>query len=395
MNGFQFYAPTRILFGRGEENNVGAYLRESGAKRVLVAHYGTGQAFETELMARVLASLRTAELPYLCLDGIPENPTLDCARAAARAARDGKADFILAVGGGSVIDAAKFASLQACYEGDLWEDCFLHKERPYTGAHIPLAVIQTLSGSGSEVSQSCLIAEGSRKIGREDEAFRPAIAILNPELTFTQPAYQTGCGIADIFSHLHESYFSPTPDDFVNEGMLEALMRTVIRCAGMVKADPLDYNARAQIMWASAWANSHAFWCGRTVDGAVHFAQGPVSAVCGSAHGHGCAVLTIGWLRYVYKRDMARFVRYFTRVWDIPDEPEAPERVIRAGIGAQKRFYEEVLGLPISLAAIGVREEDIPLLSRQTEKNADGRIGAFTELDERDVQSIYRLCNEP
>lgn len=393
MNDFQFCAPTRIHFGRGEENRVGALLKESGATSVLVLHYG-GQAFEAALMERVLASLEAAGLRFTCFGGIQANPSLALARAAAQAAADANADYILAIGGGSVIDTAKFASLQARYAGDLWEDCFLHKERAYTGAHIPLAVIQTLAGSGSEVSQSCLISEGSRKIGREDEAFRPAIAILNPELTLTQSAYQTGCGIADIFCHLHESYFSPTPGDVVNEGMMEGLMRAVIQCAGILRQEPLNYNARAQILWAAAWASSHAFWCGRTVDGAVHFAQGPISAVCGSAHGHGCAVLTIGWLRYVYPRDMDRFVRYFTRIWDIPADPSNPAQVIEAGIAAQKRFYEDVLGLPISLAAIAVREEDIPLLSQQTEKTSAGRVGTLFALDEQDVQNIYRLSGQ-
>lgn len=390
MLNFTYYAPTKLIFGKGEEKNVGSVIKGYGGKKVMVFHYGTNQDFETQLMEKVKASLEEAGLSYILFSGIEPNPHLERAMAAVGIARKEKPDFILAVGGGSVIDTAKYVSVQALYEGNLFADCFMRRDLPVPTERIPLGNIVTVAGTGSEASEACIIKNGNEKRGIDADVMRPVFAIINPELQYSLPQFQTAAGIADTFCHLSESYFTNTPDVFLMDEVIEGIMRAIIRYSYALLENPRDYSARAQIMMASTIANWHLTWCGREDDGAVHFIQEPTSAFYNTVHGAGCAVITLAWMKYVYKHDMARFVRYFTRVWNIPMDEYDFEKVIMAGIERQKQFYLDI-GLPVYGEDIGIKKEDIPKLAAAADKRPHGKTGNFVRLGTKEVEDVLRL----
>jgi len=391
MLNFDYRAPTRLIFGKGEEGKVGRRIADYGGSKALVVFEGTGLEWETRLIDGVSTSLQESGVEVVLFSGIKPNPEVARARAAAEVIRAQDVDFVLGVGGGSAIDTAKFAAVQARYAGDLWEDCFLRRDKPVPQARVPLGTIITLAGTGTEASEACLLKSGSVKRGMDNAVMQPVFSILNPELTFSVPAYPTACGAADILCHLHESYFTNTPDVWFMDELIEGAMRTVIKYAPIAVTDPMNYDARAQLMLAGTFANSHLTWCGREDDGAVHFIQEPISALYDTAHGAGVAVITVGWMKYVYHNNIPRFVRYFTKVWNLPSDEFDPESVVGAGIERQIRFYEE-LGLSVHAKDVGVRDEDIEELARAAEPRSHGKVGNFVRLGEEDIVRILRLC---
>lgn len=394
MLNFEYCSPTRLIFGKGEENAIGAKLKEHNAKKIMVFHYGTGLAFEIELMDRILNSLDSAGLTYTTFSGIKPNPALSLCREAAKLACAEGIDYILAVGGGSVIDTAKFVSVQCKYDGDLWEDCFLQRDKPVPQERIPLATIITIAGTGSEASEACLIMDAERgvKLGLDNRVFHPVFSILNPELTFTVPKYQTACGIADIFCHLQESYFTRIEDGTLMDEYIEAMMRTVVKFAKIAIDEPDNYLARGQLMLVGTMANWHLTWCGREDDGAIHHMQEAITGLYDSAHGHGCAVLTVGWLRYAYGTGIQRFYRYFTRVWNVPQDELHPVAVINEGIEKQRAFYH-AMGLDTTVESVGVKREDIPTLAQNADVRPHGKTGNYIKLSRADIEQVYELCD--
>lgn len=394
MLNFKYYSPTKLYFGKGEENNVGKYLKEHGATKVMILHYGTGLPHETVLIEKVERSLNEEGLEYVKFDNIKPNPSLSRCFECVEVVKTENVDFMLAVGGGSVIDTAKFAAVQAKYEGNLWDDCFARRDLPVPQNSIPVGSILTLCASGSEASEACLIRDDvhEEKLGIDNDVMRPVFAVLNPELTYTLQQYQTACGIADILCHLHESYWTHDDDGMFMNEYIEAMMRTVINYAEVVKKDPNNYMGRAQIMLIGTMANWHLTWCGRTDDGAVHFIQEPIAAKYDAAHGHCCAVITLGWLRYAWKVNPNRFVRYFNRVWNIPADELHPEEVIRKGIEKQQAFYH-MLGLDTTLEAIGVRPEDERWLAEHADKKAHGKTGNWIMMDSDMIMELYKCCD--
>ena len=396
MLNFQYCSPTKLIFGKGEEANVGTYLKDYGATKVMILTYGTGLPHETKLIETVKKSLEEAGLEYVVFDRIKPNPSLIRSIECAEEVKRQGIDFMLPVGGGSVIDTAKYAAVQALYEGDFWRDCFERKDLPLPTKSIPVGSILTICGAGAEGSEAALIhddRESGNKLGVDADVLRPQFAILDPELTYTLPPYQTACGIADMFCHVEESYFTHIDDGMFMTEYIEVMMRTIIKYAEIVMKDPTNYLARAQLMLMGTVGNLHFTWCGRIDDGAIHFIQEPIAAKYDSAHGHCIAAITIGWLRYCNQVEPQRFVRYFNRVWNVPVDELHPDEVIAAGIEKQRAFYH-MLGLDTCLEAVGYKKEDAEWLAEHADKKrTTGTTGNYVVFTKEMIRELFDMCD--
>lgn len=389
MKDFQFYSPTKFIFGKEAECRAGEVLASYGAKKVMLVHYGDTAPYEGPILDRVIASLVSSGIPYVDFSGIKPNPTAERAQEGAELARTEKIDYLLAVGGGSVIDTAKYIAIATLYDGDVWTDYYVGN-KPVAEA-LPIGAINTNPGTGSESSCSSVVTHGTLKRSCNDDRIRPAFALMNPELTYTLPAFQTASVSVDIMAHVHERYFTRTTQNYLTDNLCESVFRTVIKYLPVALKDPTNYNARAQLTWASNLAHNDTVGVGRgPVDGAVHGIQSEIGGMYDSAHGAGVACVTPGWMRYVYKTDPRRFVRYFTEVWGMENDPFDPEGMILEGIERQKSFYKSV-GIPVHSAELGVRDEDIPTLISTTRRSPNGTCGHFMELDDHDLAEIYQL----
>ncbi len=391
MINFQFYSPTRFIFGSDEENHVGKYIKEYDADKIMVMHYGTGMDFENVLMERVYKSLKEAGVDYIDFSNIKANPLYEDAVSAYEIAAKEKVQMILAVGGGSVIDTAKFVAITMANGGDVentWKRFYVGEE--FVMNMMPVATILTISATGSEGSASTVIKRGKDKYAVfGGDAVRPTFSIMDPKLTYTVPAYQTASGVTDMFCHLHERYFTPVEDTYLTDNLSEAVMRTVIKYAPIAVKDPSNYNARAQLMWAGTIAHNETCGVGRVPDLGVHLIQNPISGFYNSAHGAGCGVVTLAWMRYVYKEFLPRFVRYFTIVWDVENDPMHPEEVVLEGIKRQEAFYQSI-GMPVKGQDVGVREEDLEALADSALCGAP-TLGNMRPLNKEEIVQILRM----
>lgn len=388
MINFQFYTPTRFIFGKGEETNVGKYISEYGVSKVMVLHYGTQMEHEVVLMDKIFASLKQAEIPYVDFTGIKPNPSLQTGDKAVQTAREQEVDFLLAVGGGSVIDTAKYVSVAALSETDIWDSHFMKPGKVEKA--LPVGAVPTIAGTGSEGSCSCVMTNGVLKRSMNSDMIRPAFAIMNPELGYTLPPFQTASAAVDIMAHVHERYFTLGENNYLTDNLGESVFRTVIKYLPIALANPKDYNARAQLLWASVLAHNDSCGVGRVTDGTVHGIQSEIGGMYDSAHGAGVACVTPGWMKYVYKADPRRFVRYFNQVWGMENDPYDVDGMILEGIERQKQFYVSV-GIPVHYAELGVKEEDIPTLCSTVRRGPDGYAGHFMKLDTQDLINIYKL----
>lgn len=388
MDNFSFNMPTRIVFGRDTESEVGRLVARYGGTRVLVL-FGGGSVVRSGLLKRVFASLDRALLDHVELGGVQPNPRASMVYEGISLARDEKIDFILAVGGGSVIDTAKAVAAGACYSGDFWD--FFDGTRVPDEA-LPVGCILTIAASGSEASVDSVITQDETMLKRDasSEVLRPVFSIMNPELTETLPAYQTACGITDMYSHLLERYLTNTQDVETTDRMIEGVMLAIIDQAPRVMADPADYEARANIMWAACMAHNNVCGVGRTHDWASHEIEYALSSKYGTAHGAGLAVTMPAVMTYCLDHDVARFARLARNVWGVD---EADDRAAAlAGIAAQKAFTTSI-GMPATLGEVGGCEADIPELVHETCWGAGrtGHVGGFSPFDEQDVEKIFRL----
>lgn len=388
MENFMFFSPTRFIFGKDEENNVGEYVSQYGAKKVLVLHYGTDFDFEISLINRVFESLKAAGITYFDFKDIKPNPTLQRAEEGVSVVKEHNIDFLLAIGGGSVIDTAKYIAVSALTDENVWENYFL-KRTPVKKA-LPVGAIPTIAGTGSEGSMSCVITNGVLKRSLNDDKIRPVFALMNPELSYTLPAFQTACGAVDIMAHVHERYFTRGEENYLTDNLGESVFRTVIKYLPIALKEPTNYNARAQLLWASVLAHNDSCGVGRTVDGAVHGIQSEIGGMYDSAHGAGVACVTPGWMKYVYKADIRRFTRYFNQVWGMEYDSYDPEGMILEGIEKQKQFYVSV-GIPVHYKELGVQEKDIATLCSTVRRGPDGMAGNFMKLSTEDLIEIYKL----
>ncbi len=389
MQNFTFYSPTYFVFGKEQENQVGYYVKKFGGSKVLI-HYGGGSAKKSALIDRVEASLDKEGIEYVELGGVLPNPRSGLVYEGIELCKKEGVDFILAVGGGSTIDSSKAIAAGVKYDGDFWD--FYEKGIPVENA-LKVGTILTIAAAGSEGSADTVITkeEGMLKRGASGEALRPAFSILNPELTQTLPAYQTACGITDIMAHVFERYFTNTTDVEVTDRLCEALLLTMIKEAPKVIANPNDYEARANIMWAGMVAHNNIVGVGREQDWSSHGIEHELSALYDVPHGAGLAVIFPAWMKYVMKHDIARFAQVAVRVWNVEMDFANPEITAAEGI---KRFEEFLtsIGMPINFEQLGAKEEDIPYMVETIGLGDQGTMGSFVKLSNEDVEKIYHLA---
>lgn len=389
MNNFTFYSPTYFVFGKETECEAGKYVRRFGGNKVLI-HYGGGSVKRTGLLDRVIASLEEENLSYVELGGVMPNPRSGLVYEGIELCKRENIDFILAVGGGSTIDSAKAIAAGVKYTGDFWD--FYEKGIPVYKA-LPVGTILTIAAAGSEGSPDTVITheDGMYKRGATGEALRPVFSILNPELTFTLPAFQTACGIADIMAHVFERYFTNTKDVEITDRLCESVLLTMIKESPKVIENPEDYEARANIMWAGMIAHNNLCGVGRDQDWSSHIIEHELSALYDVAHGAGLAVIFPAWMKYVMKHDINRFAQMAVRVWGCNMDFASPETTAIEGIRRLEEFWKS-LGLPLNFQELGAKEEDIPFMVQNIGLKADEAIGGFVALYNEDIEKIYRLA---
>ena len=389
MNNFTFYSPTYFVFGKDEENNTGKYVKRFGGTKVLI-HYGGGSALRSGLLDCVKASLSSEGITFVELGGVMPNPRSGLVYKGIDMCKKENIDFILAVGGGSTIDSAKGIAAGALYDGDFWD---FYSGKPVEKA-LPIGTVLTIAASGSEGSSGSVVTkeEGMLKRSAGGEALRPAFSILNPALTQTLPAFQTAAGITDIMAHLFERYFTNTKDVEVTDRIIEGLLLSMIQEAPKVIADPDNYEARANIMWAGMLAHNDVCGVGREQDWASHRIEHELSALYDCAHGAGLAVVFPAWMEYTMHHDVMRFAQLASRVWGCPMDFQHPEITAKAGIDAFRAFMRAI-GMPQTLAELGGKEEDIHYLAHTAAYGNGnvGTLGCFVVLEEQDMANIYRL----
>ncbi len=390
MNNFQFHSPTEFVFGKGTENKAGYYVKKYGGTNVLL-HYGGGSAVRSGLLDRVKQSLDEENIAYKELCGVQPNPIDTLVYKGIEICRQMKIDFILAVGGGSVIDSAKAIAMGVPYEGDFWD--FYSGKNPQTA--LPVATVLTIAAAGSEGSGDSVITkvDGGLKRGAGSDLIRPKFSIMNPELTCTLPAYQTACGATDIMAHVFERYFTNTTEVEITDRLCEAVLLTMIKETPRVIADPTNYEARANIMWAGTVAHTNIVGVGREQDWNSHGIEHELSALYDCAHGAGLAVIMPAWMEFVYKHNPLRFAQAAVRVWGCQMDFEQPENTAREGIMHFRSFLKSI-GMPLTFAELGAREEDIPLLVEKFDIG-DGKTGGFVKLSGSDIEQIYRIAVRP
>ena len=395
MTDFDYWSPTYIAFGKDKESRSGELVRRFGGHKALII-YGGGSAIRNGLIGRVEASLSGAGVDFIKLGGVKPNPRSSLVEEGVRLALSEKVDFMLAVGGGSVIDTAKAVAIGAANGGE-WRRFYVGKEvkvRPAIPAALPVGVVLTIAAAGSEGSTNSIInlEPENLKRGAGGDILRPKFAVLNPELTMSLPPFQTACGLADMFAHLCERYFSPTPDVALTDNLCEAVMRTVVEESAKVMSNPSDYQARANVMWAGTLAHNDICGAGRVQDWASHGIEHELSALYDCAHGAGLAVVMPAWMTYVHKTDPARFARFARNVFGVGLGVSDSDAAL-AGIAAFRAWLKS-LGLPLTFAELGAKEEDIPVLLKTLNLNGN-TLGGFQPLAESDVAAIYRLCLNP
>ncbi|AEB06770.1 iron-containing alcohol dehydrogenase [Coriobacterium glomerans PW2] len=396
MNDFTFYSPTRFVFGRGAVDRVGRELAADGRRRALIV-YGRGSVARTGTLQRVRSSLAAAGIEAAELGGVRPNPEIGSVRQGVRIAREMRSDIILALGGGSAIDAAKAIALATPYEGDAW-DFFAKRAQP--AAPLPVAVVLTIPASGSEASNSSVVSNDAEhlKSGINTDLIRPVCAIMDPELTFTLPPYQTAAGVCDMICHVMERFFSGEPAVTVTDGIGCSLIRSAIQMGPRVMADPLDYDARANLMWISTLAHNGLAGLGMGVAGkrdgdwSAHALEHELSALDTSiTHGAGLAVIFPAWMRHVWSAHPERFLTFGKEIFDIEpveENPLAAKDAIECSIDELQNFFVS-LGMPRTLAELGLVEDDIELLLPGLLANRGERFGTFMSLTLDDARSIY------
>ena len=388
MENFQFYSPTEFVFGREAELQTGKYVKKYGGTRVLLV-YGGGSAVRSGLIARVKDSLAAEGIACTEMGGVKPNPRDDMVYAGIEKCRAENLDFLLAVGGGSVIDTSKAIAAGVPYAGDFWD---FYDGKAGIGAALPVGTVLTIAAAGSEGSGDSVITktEGGLKRGTGSDLLRPRFSVMNPALTCSLPAYQTACGATDIMAHVFERYFTNTTEVEITDRLCEAVLLTMIRETPRVIAQPDNYDARANIMWAGTVAHTNICGVGRAQDWNSHGIEHELSALYDCAHGAGLAVIMPAWMEFVCTHNVMRFAQMAVRVWGCEMDFAQPENTAREGIRRFRQFLHSI-GMPISFAELGAKEEDIPRLV-ETFGIGDGRTGGFVALSAEDIAEIYRIA---
>jgi len=392
MQNFEYCNKTKILFGKGMENKAGSETAQY-AKKVLLHHSG-GSAVRSGLIDRIKNNLKEANIEWVELTGVHPNPRLSLVREGIEIARKEKVEMILAVGGGSAIDSSKAIAAGALYDGDVWD--FFERKATAQKA-LPIGTIVTIPAAGSESSISCVITneQGPWKRGMNFQCIRPVFSIMNPELTYTLPPYQTACGITDMMAHIMERYFTKEKNVELTDELCEGALRTIIRNARKIfNGGEMNYDARAEIMWAGALAHNGLLDTGRIGDWASHALDHELSALFEIAHGAGLAIIFPAWLKYNIKEDTetasaARLARFAVKVWGVDGAFYDLEQAALEGILRMENFFKSI-GMPVRFADANIDTARIPEMAKRVVHF--GQIGNFRKLDEKDAEAIYRLA---
>ena len=387
MKSFIYDIPTKVYFGKNQLSNLGKEVKQYGSKVLLC--YGGGSIKKMGLYDEVINYLKQAGLEIFELDRIQPNPRVDSVREGAKICKENKIDVVLAVGGGSVIDCAKFIAAANYYDGDAWD---LSTGKVFADQCLPLISILTLSATGSEMDTGGVISnpETNEKLGAGSPAMRPKVSFLDPTLTYSVSEYQTACGSVDIFSHIIEVYFSLNPRLKMLDGVMEALMKTVIEFAPIALKNPSDYEARANLMWTSSWAINGFVSNGSTHAWSCHPMEHELSAFYDITHGLGLAILTPRWMEYTLNETTVdRFYQYGVNVFGI--DPSLPkEEVAKKSIACTSKFFFETLELDSTLTKIGIDDSKFDIMAKKACK--DSILQGFQPLDQEDIKKIYQMC---
>ena len=389
MNNFVFYSPTEFVFGKATEMQVGALARKHGARKVMIV-YGGGSVVRSGLLDRVKQSLQEAGIEYCLMGGVQPNPVDTKVYEGIEFCRREQADMLLPVGGGSVIDTAKAIAAGVLYEGDFW-DFYIGKAK-VTKA-LKVAVVLTIPAAGSEGSGNTVITklDGLQKLSlRVPEVLRPVFSIMNPELTYTLPPFQTACGVADMMAHIMERYFTNTQEVEIGDRLCEGTLMAIINEAPKVMRNPEDYGARANLMWAGMIAHNGTCGVGCEEDWASHFLEHEISAIYGVTHGAGLSVIFPAWMTWMVEHNVGKIAQYAVRVWGVP-ESEDKKAVALEGIGKLKNFFTS-LGLPVTFKELGVENPDIDRLADSLHRNKGELVGNYVKLTKQDSKEIYHLA---
>ncbi|MGI6108903.1 MAG: iron-containing alcohol dehydrogenase [Eubacteriaceae bacterium] len=387
MDNFTFCSPTEFVFGRDTENQTGALVKKYGGSRVLLV-YGGGSAVKSGLIKRITDSLESEKLNYSILGGAQPNPKSGLVREGIEMGRELKADFILAVGGGSVIDTAKAIAIGIPFHGDFWD--LYQKKAPVTEA-VPVGTVLTIAAAGSEGSPNSVITneENGLKRGLKSELMRPRFSVMDPQLTETLPAWQTASGITDMMAHILERYFTTTPDVEITDRLCEGLLMGIMNEAPRVIENPHDYQARANLMWAGMLAHNNTCGVGRTQDWASHHLEHELSGMYDVTHGAGLAVIFPAWMEYTAGIDPTRMALLAWRVFGV-DENLSDEKAAFEGIARFRAFLKSI-GMPLNFEELGCRKGDIPELVEKLGLTGKSE-GVYIPLDAEACTAIYEIA---
>lgn len=391
MDNFELHTPTKVIFGKGTEKAAGKEIKALGCKKVLL-HYGGQSAKKSGLLDRIEASLKEEGIDYVSLGGVVPNPRLGLVYEGIELCKKEGVDFILAVGGGSVIDSAKAIGYGITHDFDVW-DLYDGKAAAVTCA--PIGTVLTIAAAGSETSNSSVITkeEGWLKRGYNNDVCRPVFAIMNPEVTYTLPAYQTASGGADILMHTMERYFTQTENVDFTDALCEGLLKTVMKHLLVLVKDPMNYDSRAQVMWAGSISHNGLLNTGRVGDWASHQLEHELGGMFDVAHGAGLAAVWGSWARYVYKENVGRFAQYAVNVMGCAMDFQNPEKTALEGIERMEEFYRKI-NMPTNIRELGIdlTEEQIEELSEKCVWGGRRTIGNFKVLKKEDVKAIYQMA---
>ena len=385
LGNFTYCNPTKLFFGKGALQKIRPELKKYGRQVVLV--YGGGSIKKNGIYDRVIQCLKDAGKDVAEISGVMPNPTIEKLREGIAIARSHKADFILAVGGGSCCDFAKALAVSIHYEGDPWEKYFLKFAEPSCPI-VPVGCVLTMVGTGSEMNSGAVITNPKEKlkIGHvfKSEEVMPRFSVLDPAYTLTLPRYQMVSGIYDIMNHICEQYFSGT-DDNTSDYLAEGLMRNVIHAGRIASRDPRNYEARSNLMWDAAWALNTLIAKGKTTDWMVHMLGQAVGALTDAAHGMTLAAVSLPYYRYILPYGLNKFKRFAVNVWDIDPAGKTDQETAEAGLQAMEDWMRS-LGLVMKLSDLGVTEAMIPRLVKSTIILE----GGYKVLDKEEIATIFR-----
>ena len=388
MLDFEYYTPTKVFFGKSKEKEVGKIISQYGYKKIML-QYGKGSIKKNGLYDCIINSLEEYDIEFVEMGGVEPNPKIEFVREAVRIAKREGVELVLAVGGGSVIDAAKYTALGAVTDCDVW-DFVVGKQKPTSA--LAVACVLTIAAAGSEMSWSAVVSDLSlnMKRGLASDLIRPLFAVCNPELTYTVSPYQTACGITDIMAHTMERYFTPCEPTDITDQIAEGILRSVINAARVVMKEPNNYEARANIMWASSLSHNNLTGCGRINSLSVHQLEHAVSGEYDNvAHGAGLAVLFPAWAKYVYTYNIPRFAQFARNVWAVNEVDD--KKAAEMGIESMTEFFKSI-GMPSTLREFGINLDAIDKLTDLCTFNNTRTVNSVIKLGSKEIKDIFKLC---